>query len=132
MYLSGLCVKPQIMFVSNILVNSVEWPTPLYAPADPMIVGHKNISNHSNKCHTLPLIRFPSSLLPINSCSPPSFDTRMNKNYSFNQMYDPNTTILLPLSITDRKIPNTNSIGEQVNINLLNENPQNSHSSQKS
>ena len=116
----------------NFHQQTVEWPTLMYAPANPVIVGHKHISNHSNECHTLPLIRFPSSLSPIKSCSPPSFDTRMNEHYSFNQMYDPDTTILLPLSITDRKIANTNPIGKQVNINLLNENPHNLHPSRKS
>ena len=112
--------------------QTAEWPIPRYAPADPVIVGHKNTSKYPNECHTIPLIRFPSSLSPIKSCSPPSFDTRMNEHYSFNQMYDPDTTILLPLSITDHKIANTNPIGEQVNINLLNENPHNLHSSRKS
>ena len=44
------------------------------------------------------------------------FTTQLRHTYEWKllEMYDPNTTISLTLSITDRKIPNTNSANKST------------------
>ena len=75
------------------------WPTQVPPPSSPTILGHFTSSQHPDHNTHRPIC-FPQPLSPVIIGPSPNHNHYMKEEFSFNQMYNLDDTLLLPNNIT--------------------------------
>ena len=84
--------------------HTMIWPIQVPAPSSPTILGYINPTLSTDLANIQHIPHFPQHLSPVKLGPSPNLNQYMNENFSLNQMYDLNDTLLLPTHITN---PNT-------------------------